>query len=130
MDELLRDLNSLWVLAAAVSVAIAAAAWALQMACGFCSVEPPSFTHAVVTVVIIVVSNVLLRVLMQVCGVADGVTAHYVAPALAVSTVIAVSVHAGPFTAVTIAGVQLVLCASMYYVAGWCATIVTMSFYV
>lgn len=130
MDELLRDLHSLWLLAAAVSAAIAAAAWALQMACGFCSVEPPSFTHSVVTIVIIVASNVVLRVILQLLGDGEGVTAEYLAPAASVAIVICLSLPTGPFSAATIAVVQLALCAMMYYVAGWCANVLTMSVYV
>jgi hypothetical protein len=130
VDELVRDLNSLWVLAAAVSAAIAVAAWALQLACGFCSVEPPTFTRSVVTVVIMVACNVLLRVVLQLASASEGIWADYAAPAIAVSAVISICVPAGPFTALTIAVVQVALCALMYLMAGWCATLLTFSLYV
>ena len=58
MDPFFSDLDALWTLAALVPLGVAAAAWALQMSCGFCSVEPPEFWHAVTTVVIIAVANV------------------------------------------------------------------------
>lgn len=130
MDDLLHDLNSLWVLAAGASVAIAAASWALQMSCGFCSIEPPSFPHSVAIVVIIALANVFLQFVLQVLGSSGGLAGDYVAPALAATLVLAIGVPAPPFTALTITAVQIVLCGLMYFVAGWAASVMTMSVYV
>jgi hypothetical protein len=122
-----NDFDALWTLAALVPLAIAAAAWALQLACGFCSIDPPEFWHAVATVVIVAVANAILRFVLYSTGAEDGIAAEYFAPLLVTSAVIALSVPTGPFTAMTITAVQLVLCAMIYYGLMWLQTIVTTS---
>lgn len=121
MDPTYADLDAVFTLAALVPLAVAAAAWALQMACGFCSVDPPEFWHSVTTVVIIAVTNVVVRFLLQMTGADDGLGARYLAPAAATAAVIALSLPTGPFTATTITVVQVVLCALMYYALAWLA---------
>jgi hypothetical protein len=110
-----------------VPLIIAAAAWALQLACGFCSIDPPEFWHAVTTVVIIAVTNVVLRFVLYTTDAADGIAAEYFAPFLVTSAVITVSVPTGPFTAMTITVVQLVVCAVMYYSLLWLQSVVATS---
>ena len=119
------DVDTLWTLAALAPLAVAAAAWALRMACGFCSVEPPEFWHAVIIVVVIAVTNVVLRFFLQVTDSAHGMGPQYFAPALATSAVIALSLPTGPFSALTITVVQVVLCAMIYYSLGWLQVFVT-----
>jgi hypothetical protein len=121
----LTDLDAIWTLAALVPLSVAAAAWALRMACGFCSVEPPEFWHAVITVVIIAVTNVVLRFFLQVTDSAEGMAPEYLAPAVATASVIALSLPASPFSALTITVVQGVLCATMYYCLVWLQTLIT-----
>lgn len=125
MPPLYYDLDAVWTLAALVPLAVAVTAWALRMSCGFCSVEPPEFWHAVVTVVIIAVTNVVLRFFLQVTGSAEGMGPQYFAPAIATATVIALSLPTGPFTALTITVVQVVLCGTIYYCMVWLQTLVT-----
>jgi len=127
MGHLFNNLDAVWTLAALVPLAVAAAAWALRMACGFCSVEPPEFWHAVTIVVIIAVTNVVLRFFLQVTDSADGMTQQYLAPAMATAAVIALSLPTGPFSALTIMIVQTVLCAMIYYCLGWLQAMVTVS---
>jgi hypothetical protein len=122
------DLDAVWTLAALVPLAVAAAAWALQMSCGFCSIEPPEFWHAVITVVIIAMANVVLRFVLQMTDSAQGMTPQYVAPAIATATVIALALPTGPFTATTITVVQVVLCALMYYALCWLAALIIVPF--
>ncbi len=128
MDPTYTDLDTIWTLAALVPLAVAAAAWALQMACGFCSVDPPEFWHAVTTVVIIAVTNVVLRFVLQMSDSAHGIGAQYLAPALATAAVISLSLPTGPFTASTITVVQIVLCSLMYYALTWLSAIVMAPF--
>jgi hypothetical protein len=128
MPPMMSDLDAVWTLAALVPLAVAAAAWALQMSCGFCSVEPPEFWHAVTTVVIIAVTNVVLRFVLQMVDSAHGMTPQYLAPAIATAAVIALSLPAGPFTATTITVVQVVLCALMYYAMCWFVALITVPF--
>ena len=127
MSEFFSNFDALWTLAALVPLAIAAAAWSLQLACGFCSVDPPEFWHAVTTVVIIAVANVILRFVLYSNDAADGIAAEYFAPILASSAVTTVSLPTGPFTALTITVVQLVLCAMLYYGLLWLQAIVASS---
>jgi hypothetical protein len=122
------DLDAVWTLAALVPLAVAAAAWSLQMSCGFCSIDPPEFWHAVTTVVIIAVTNVVLRFVLQSLGASQGMIAQYLAPGVATATVIAISLPTGPFTATTITVVQVVLCALIYYALCWLAALITVPY--
>lgn len=127
MGQFLSDFDALWCLAALVPLIIAAAAWALQMACGFCSVDPPEFWHAVTTVVIIAVANAVLRFAIQSGDLEYGVASMYLAPFLATSAVITLSLPTGPFTALTITVVQGGLCALIYLGLRWLQAVVTAS---
>ena len=123
-----NNLDVLWALAALVPVAVAAAAWALQMSCGFCSVEPPQFWHAVITCVLIAFVNVILRFVLQMTDGAQGFVPQYFLPAIATAAVIALALPTGPFTATTITVVQVMLCALIYYAICWVCELVTLSF--
>jgi len=128
VDHFNYDLDLIFTLAALVPLAVAVAAWALQMACGFCSQEPPEFWHAVITVVIIAVANVVLRFFLQVTDSAHGMAPQYLLPAVTTAAVIAVCLPTGPFSASTITIVQIVLCALMYYALQWLAALITVPF--
>jgi hypothetical protein len=128
VGHFISNSDALWTLGALVPLAIAVAAWALQLACGFCSVDPPEFWHAVTTVVIIAVTNVVLRFVLYTADAADGIAAEYFAPLLVTSAVITLSVPTGPFTALTVTLVQLVVCAMMYYGLLWLQAAVATSF--
>lgn len=128
MQSMFSDLDVLWALAALVPLGVAAAAWALQMSCGFCSVDPPEFWHAVTTVVVCAFVNVILRFGLQMTDAGHGIAGEYGAPALATAAVIALMLPTGPFTATTITVVQVVLCALMYYTLCWLAALVTVPF--
>ena len=127
VGQLFSNFDALWTLAALIPLAIAAAAWSLQLACGFCSVDPPEFWHAVTTVVIVAVCNAILRFVLCSSDAAEGIAAEYFAPILATSAVVTISLPTGPFTAMTITVVQLVLCAMMYYGLLWLQAVVTSS---
>jgi hypothetical protein len=118
----------LWALAALVPLVLAAAAWSLQMSCGFCSVEPPEFWHAVITVVVTAFVNVILRFVLQMNDYGGGLGPQYVMPAMASAIVIAIMLPTGPFTATTITIVQVILCALMYYAICWVCALVTLPF--
>jgi hypothetical protein len=128
MPTIFNEVDAFWTLAALVPLAIAVAAWALQMSCGFCSVDPPEFWHAVTTVVIVAVANVILRFVLQVNGATHDMTTQYFMPAITTATVLAIALPTAPFTATTITVVQVVLCALIYYALCWLATLVTMPF--
>jgi len=119
VDLFIGNSDALWTLAALVPLAVAVAAWALQLACGFCSVDPPEFWHAVSTVVIVAVANAILRFALHTTDAAYGIGPQYLAPLLVTSAVICLAVPTAPFTAVTITASQLVICAMVYYALLW-----------
>ncbi|MCC6493744.1 MAG: hypothetical protein IT424_12080 [Pirellulales bacterium] len=127
MGHFFSDFDALWTLAALIPLLLAAAAWALQMACGFCSVDPPEFWHAVTTVVIIAVVNAVLRLILQSGDAGYSMGTMYLAPFLATGAVITLSLPAGPFTGLTITIVQGVLCALMYFGLRWLQAVVAAS---
>jgi hypothetical protein len=122
------NFDVLWALAALVPLVLAAAAWSLQMSCGFCSVEPPEFWHAVITVVVTAFVNVILRFVLQVNDYGTGLGPQYVMPAMASAIVIAIMLPTSPFTATTITIVQVILCALMYFTICWLCALVTLPF--
>ena len=126
--NMFSNLDVIWALAALVPLGLAAAAWALQMSCGFCSVEPPEFWHAVTTVVIIAFTNVVLRFVLQMTDSSHGLGPQYLMPGVATAVVIALMLPTGPFSASTITVVQVVLCALMYYALCWLCALVTLPF--
>jgi hypothetical protein len=128
VDHFNSDLDLIFTLAALVPLAVAVAAWALQMACGFCSVEPPEFWHAVITVVIIAVTNVVLRFFLQMTDSAHGMAPQYLLPGVATACVICICLPTGPFSAATITIVQVVLCALVYYAMQWLAALIILPF--
>jgi hypothetical protein len=122
------NFDVLWALAALVPLVLAAAAWSLQMSCGFCSVEPPEFWHAVITVVVTAFVNVILRFVLQMNDYGAGLGPQYVMPAMASAIVIAIMLPTSPFTATTITIVQVILCALMYFTICWLCALVTLPF--
>lgn len=127
MGPTLANYDALWLLAALVPLGVAAAAWALQMSCGFCSVEPPEFWHAVTTVVMIAVANCVLRLVLQMTDSAYGMGPQYLIPALATSAVIALALPTTPFSAATITIVQIVLCVLIYFGLAWLQELIVTS---
>lgn len=126
--NMFSNLDVIWALAALVPVGVAATAWALQMSCGFCSVDPPEFWHAVTTVVLVAFANVVLRFALQMADAAQGMGPQYLAPAVATAGVIALTLPTGPFTAATITIVQVVLCALIYYALCWLCALAMVPF--
>ena len=122
------NFDVLWALAALVPLVLAAAAWSLQMSCGFCSVEPPEFWHSVIVVVMTAFVNVILRFVLQLNDFGTGLGPQYVIPAMASAIVISIMLHIGPFTASTITIVQVILCALMYFTICWLWALVTLPF--
>jgi hypothetical protein len=127
VGQLPSDFDALWTLAALVPLMLAAAAWALQMACGFCSVDPPEFWHAVTTVVIVAVVNAVLRFALQSGDMSYSMASMYLAPFLATGAVVTLSLPTGPFTALTITVVQGVLCGLIYFGLRWLQAVVAAS---
>ncbi|MCA9234474.1 MAG: hypothetical protein KDA44_03335 [Planctomycetales bacterium] len=121
MTLLLREINPIWVLLFGVPAAILIAAWALQIACEFCTVERPRYWHAVTIVIVGAATNIALRYFLPIMGFGTGFDTETIAALLTTAMVLAVSVGTGPFTAVTIVVVQAALCGVIYTGIVWLA---------
>lgn len=119
MGPSIAEYDMLWVMAALVPLGVASAAWALQMSCGFCSIEPPEFWHAVTTIVLIAIANAVLRMVLQITGSAYGMAPQYFIPALTTGAIIAIALPTSPVTALAITAVQIVLCALIFIAVAW-----------
>lgn len=117
MAQMLRDLDPTFVMAVLLPLGTLAAGWALQVACSICSVEPPDFWQSVLAIVIICVSNVVLRFWLRVSDIPTDLGTQLLAPVLTTGLVIAMSIRAGPFAACKVTFVHGVLCGLMYCVA-------------
>jgi hypothetical protein len=93
------------------------AGWALQIACSICSVEPPDFWHSVLAVVIICISNIVLRFWIRDSEVPADFGTEIFAPAITTALVIAMSIRTGPLAAFKVTFVHGVLCGLIYCVA-------------
>ncbi len=117
MAQLLPELDPTLMLVVLLPLGALVAGWALQMACTICSVDPPDFWHSVLAVVIICISNVVLRFWLQVSEVPADFGTQLFAPAITTGLVIAMSIRAGPLGAFKVTFVHGVLCGLIYCVA-------------
>ena len=115
MAYLLRDLDPAFALAILIPAGLLIAAWALQMACSFSSVEPPEFFQAVLSVIVICIANVVLHFFLQVTQVPPGLESYLLAPLLTTMVIIALSVQTGPFSALLVTVVHLFICGATFY---------------
>ncbi len=117
MTQVLSDLDPTFLWAVLLLLGALIAGWALQVACSVCSVEPPDFWYSVLAVVIICISNVVLRFWLQVSEVPADFGTQLFAPAITTGLVIAMSIRAGPLGAFKVTFVHGVLCGLIYCVA-------------
>ncbi|MAT72829.1 MAG: hypothetical protein CMJ58_25390 [Planctomycetaceae bacterium] len=119
--QLLREIHPGWALLLGIPAAAAISAWALQIACEFCTVQRPKFWHAVAIVVVGALTNVSLRYFLPLMGFQSAFATETIAGLITTAMVIVVGVGTGPFTAVTIVVVQMTLCAVIYTGLAWLA---------
>lgn len=117
MAQLLHELDPTLVLAVLLPLGALVAGWALQMACTICSVEPPDFWHSVLAVVVICISNIVLRFWLRISEAPADYGTQLLAPAITTGLVIAMSIRSGPFAAFKVTFVHGVLCGLIYCVA-------------
>ena len=84
------------------------------MSCSVCSVDPPDFWHAAISVVVIATVNIVLRFWLNVTHVPPGLGSQLLAPLVASSAVVSISVHTGPFSAVMVTLVHGLICSMCY----------------
>ena len=114
MAGLLRDVDPTIVYAVAIPLGIAIGAWALRMACSFCTVATPDFWQASLTFILICVANVVLRFWLRVTDSTPGVGTQFFAPLVTTAFVVAISLPTGPFTALVVSVVQGLICGMVY----------------
>lgn len=117
MAQMFHDIDPAIVLAVLLPLGALAAGWALQVACRVCSVEPPDFWQSVLAVVIICVSNIVLRFWLRVSEAPTDFGTQIVAPAITTALVIAMSIRTGPFAAFKVTCTHGVLCGLIYCAA-------------
>jgi hypothetical protein len=116
MAHLIRDLDPTFVLAVLIPLGALAAGWALQMACSICSVEPPDFWKSVLAVVVICISNIVLRFWLRVTETPANFGTQVFAAAVITALVIAMSIRTGPSAAFKVTCTHGVLCGLIYCV--------------
>jgi hypothetical protein len=94
-------------------VLLIVAAWALQLACMCCAIEPPTFWRAGRIVVQMCVVQALLQLGLAASQVSPGLGSLYVVPLAASGAVIAAMVPASPMPAFAAAFVHLALCGAL-----------------
>ena len=124
VEELLRDLDTAWMLVVVAPTLLVTGAWTLQLASGFCATKTPEFWHAVLTVIAAGVANVALRLILMALGVTQPAPIQAMSAVLITSIVVALSLPTGPISALTITVVQAVFCVLLYLAIGWIGTFV------
>lgn len=114
MVSFLHGLDPILYWAVVAPIGIAVAAWALRMACEICSVEPPDFWQAVVTVMVVCIGNALLRYFLQAAHAPFGLGTQLVAPLLTTVVILSLSLSTGPVSAMMITMVQVSICGAIY----------------
>ena len=114
LTAFLESIDPLVVLAVVTPLILAIGAWSLRMACSICAVEPPTFWHALLTLLILLIANVVLRFFLHVTQTPATLGTQYVAPVVTNAVVIAVSLPSGPIAAIIIAIVHAIMTAVIY----------------
>ena len=114
MAELLTRIDPALVLFVLLPAGLAAAAWALQMACAVSDVEPPDYWQSLLCVFLVVVSNVLLRFWVNTTMFDPGLGAQLIWPLVMSSAIVAVMVRIGPLSAVVVTVCEGAFCLAIY----------------
>jgi len=122
VEELLRDLDTAWMLVVVAPTLLLIGAWTLQVASGFCTAKPPEFWHAVLTVIAAGVANVALRLILLSLGVEQPAPVQAMTAVIMTAIVVALSLPTGPISAVSITIVQAAFCVLLYLAIGWIGT--------
>lgn len=107
-------LESHWMLLVLVPLGLAAAAWALRLACSFSLVEPPRFWHATYLVFALIVANLAVRFFFEVTGTESGLSTRYAVPAIVSGIVLTIGVPVNPVSGFIVAVAHVVICCLMY----------------
>ena len=95
-------------------LALAAAAWALRIACAFSLTEVPSFWHAVVLVFTLVIANGAVQFYLGVTHTKLGLSSQYVMPAIVNALVLTVGLPVNPVSGLMVTIVHACICGVVY----------------
>jgi hypothetical protein len=112
--ELFERADPTLVLLVATLVGMAAAAWALQMACAVAAVEVPDYWQSLLCVFLVVVSNVLLRFWVNTSIADPDLGTKLVWPLVMTAGIVAVMVRTGPVSAMVVTACEGIFCAGLY----------------
>ncbi|MEQ8208512.1 MAG: hypothetical protein RH917_01670 [Lacipirellulaceae bacterium] len=103
-----------WILLVLAPLGLAAAAWALRLACSFSLVDPPGFLHATYLVATLIVANVAVRFFLEVTGTQPGLSTRYAVPAIINAIVLTIGLPVNPVSAFMVAVAHVVISCLMY----------------
>lgn len=115
MTYLLREFDPIILCLILVPCFLAAAAWALKMACSFCSVDAPDFAQALTCVLAVCVGNIFLRYGLHSPYFIQGLGTQVIAPLIITSIIVALFIRTGPFSALVVTLVQACICGAIYF---------------
>ncbi len=114
MAELLARIDPTLLLFVLLPLGLAAAAWALQMACGVSAVEPPDYWQSLLCVFLVMLSNVLLRFWVNTSVFDPGLGCQLIWPLVMSSAIVALMVRTGPFSAMIVTICEGAFCLALY----------------
>jgi hypothetical protein len=114
MAQFVGQLDPVLLFLVVVPVGLAAAAWALQMACAVAAVDPPDYWQSLLCVVLVAVANVILRFWVNISVPDPGLGYHLLLPLSVTAGIVAVMVRVGPISAVVVTVCEGAICAGIY----------------
>ena len=114
VDQLLRFFDPIFVWTVLLPMGVILAAWGLQFACSFCSVDPPDFWQALLAVIVICIANVVMRFWLQVNQNTVEIETQFVASLLTTAVVLTLSLQTNPLAATVVSVVHFMFYSAFY----------------
>jgi len=114
--SLLYDLDPGLFWALAIPLGTATGAWALRLACAICSVEPPVFWRAVVTVIAVCIASGILVYWLRATVADVSLATQLILPLVTAMAILCISLSTSPGSAFLVSVVQVSICALAYLV--------------
>jgi hypothetical protein len=114
MAQLLARIDPVLMFLVIVPLALAAAAWALQMACAIAAVDPPNYWQSFLCVILVLITNVILRFWVNISVPDPGLGYQLLIPLGLTAAIVAVMVRVGPVSAVVVTVCEAALCGGIY----------------
>ena len=114
MAELWVGQFPVWVWLLLAPVVLGLAAWALQLATAFVGVDPPDFWQCLTCVIVVGLTNLVLRVWVDISVSSPGLEFQVLAPLVLTVSIIAVFMRTGPVAALLITFCDGLLTAGLF----------------